>query len=88
MIIIKKFEVLGYAGLSWPSLAFLAFMALGDFLKQKMAFADKDKAQLTCFQQSNVKTNCQTSFTNLNHCVRELGAGKNLYLMGLVTQAK
>jgi hypothetical protein len=49
-------------------LAFLAFMALDDFFKQKMAFADKDQAQLTCFQQSDVKTNCQTSFTNLNHC--------------------
>ena len=35
-------EVLGYAGLCWPSLAFLAFMALDDFYKQKMAFVDKD----------------------------------------------
>jgi hypothetical protein len=26
----------------WPSLAFLAFMALDDFSKQKMAFADKN----------------------------------------------
>jgi hypothetical protein len=43
-------------------------MALDDFFKQKMAFAVKDYAQLTCFQQSDVKTNCQTSFTNLNHC--------------------
>ena len=42
VIITKKFEVLGYAGLCWPSLAFLAFMALDDFFKQKMAFADKD----------------------------------------------
>ena len=41
MIITKKFEVLGYAGLCWPSLAVLAFMALDDFFKQKMAFADK-----------------------------------------------
>ena len=38
----KDFEVLGYAGLCWPSLAFLAFMALDDFLKQKMAFSDKN----------------------------------------------
>jgi hypothetical protein len=29
------FEVLGYAGLCWPSLAFLAFMALDDFFQQK-----------------------------------------------------
>ena len=35
----KKFEVLGYAG---PSMAFLAFVALDDFLKQKLAFADKN----------------------------------------------
>jgi hypothetical protein len=42
VIITKQFEVMGYAGLCWHSLAFLAFMALGDFFKQKMAFADKD----------------------------------------------
>ena len=29
-------------GLCWPLLAFLAFMALDDFLEQKMAFADKN----------------------------------------------
>jgi hypothetical protein len=69
VIITKKFEVLGYAGLCWSSLAFLAFMALDDFLEQKMAFSDKNQAQLTCFQQSDVKTNFQTSFSNLNHCV-------------------
>ena len=51
-------------------LAFLAFMALDDFLKGKMAFPDKNQAQLTCFQQSDVKTNFRTSFSNLNHCVR------------------
>ena len=38
----KNFEVLGYASLCWPSLAFLAFMALDDFFKQKMAFADRN----------------------------------------------
>jgi hypothetical protein len=38
----KKNEVLGYAGLCWPSLAFLAFVALDDFLKQKLAFVDKN----------------------------------------------
>jgi hypothetical protein len=35
-------EVLDFAGLCWPSLAFLAFVALDDFLKQKMAFANKN----------------------------------------------
>jgi hypothetical protein len=34
--ITKKFEVLGYAGLCWASLA------LDDFLKQKLAFVDKN----------------------------------------------
>jgi hypothetical protein len=29
-------------GLCWPSLAFLAFMTLDHFLKQKLAFADKN----------------------------------------------
>ena len=29
-------------GLCWPLLAFLVFMALDKFLKQKLAFADKD----------------------------------------------
>jgi hypothetical protein len=41
VIITNKFEVLDFAGLFWPSLAFLAFVALDDFLKQKLAFADK-----------------------------------------------
>ena len=41
VIITNKFEVLDFAGLCWPSLAFLAFVALDDFLKQKLAFADK-----------------------------------------------
>ena len=44
VIITYKFEVLGYAGLCWPSLAFLAFMALDDFIRQKMAFDDKNQA--------------------------------------------
>ena len=42
LIITKKFEVLGYTGLCWPSLAFLAFVALDDFFKQKLAFVDKN----------------------------------------------
>ena len=68
MIITYKFEVLGYAGLCWPSLAFLAFVALDDFLKQKLAFVDKIQAQMTCFQQSDVKTNYQTRSEILKHC--------------------
>ena len=67
VIITYKFEVLGYAGLCWPSLAFLAFVAFDDFLKQKLAFFDKNQAQLTCFQQLDVKTNYQTRFSLLNH---------------------
>jgi hypothetical protein len=35
------FEVVVFDGLFWPLLAFLAFVALDDFLKQKLAFADK-----------------------------------------------
>jgi hypothetical protein len=42
VIITKKFEVLGYAGFCWPSLAFLAFVALDDFFEQKLAFVDKN----------------------------------------------
>ena len=41
VMITKKFEVLNFAGLCWPSLAFLAFLALDD-LKQKLAFADEN----------------------------------------------
>ena len=36
------FEGLAFDGLFWPSLAFLAFVALDEFLKQKLAFADKN----------------------------------------------
>jgi hypothetical protein len=38
-------EVLAFDDLSWPSLAFLAFVAfvaLDDFLKQKLALADEN----------------------------------------------
>ena len=42
VIITKKFEVLDFAGLCWPSLAFLAFVALDNFLKQKLTFSDKN----------------------------------------------
>ena len=40
--ITKKFEVLDFAGLCWPSLAVLAFTAFDDFLKQKMANGNKN----------------------------------------------
>ena len=36
------FEGLAFDGLFWPSLAFLAFVALDEFFKQKLAFADKN----------------------------------------------
>jgi hypothetical protein len=55
VIITKKFEVLDFTGLCWPSLAFLAFVALDNFLKQKLGFADKNQAHLTHFQPSNLK---------------------------------
>jgi hypothetical protein len=42
VIITKEFEVLDFAGLCWPSLAFLAFVALDNFFKQKLAFSDKN----------------------------------------------
>jgi hypothetical protein len=60
--------MLAFVGLHWPSLAFFAFVALDDFLKQKLAFADKIQAQLACFQQSDVKTNYQTRSVILKHC--------------------
>ena len=60
--------MLAFVGLHWPSLAFLAFVALDDFLKQKLAFVDKIQAQMTCFQQSDVKTNYQTRSGILKHC--------------------
>jgi hypothetical protein len=41
-MISKNFEVLDFAGLCWPSLAFLAFVALEEFFKQKLAFFDKN----------------------------------------------
>ena len=59
-------------GLCWPSMAFLAFVALDDFLKQKLAFFDKNQAELTCFQQSDVKTNYQTRSGILKHCVMSI----------------
>jgi len=37
-MISKNFEVLDFVGLCWPSLAFLAFVALDEFFKQKLAF--------------------------------------------------
>ena len=40
VIITEKFEVFDFAGLCWPS---LAFVALDEFSKQKLAFADKIK---------------------------------------------
>ena len=32
-------------------------MRIDDFLKQKLALVDKNQTELTCFQQSDVKTN-------------------------------
>jgi hypothetical protein len=43
------FEVLDCAGLCWPSLAFLAFVALDYFLKLKLAFADKKSSTIGLF---------------------------------------
>jgi hypothetical protein len=37
-MISKTFEVMDFAGLFWPSLAFLAFVALDKFFKQKLVF--------------------------------------------------
>jgi hypothetical protein len=54
-------------------LAFLAFVALDEFLKQKLAFADKNYPQLTFFQQSDIKINFQTRSSLLNHCVIVVG---------------
>jgi hypothetical protein len=42
----KKFEVLGYAGLCWPS---LAFVALDDLFKQKLAFVGKKISTIDLF---------------------------------------
>ena len=36
---LKKFKVLNFAGICWPS---LAFVALYEFLKWKMVFADEN----------------------------------------------
>jgi hypothetical protein len=41
-MISKIFEVLDFAGLCWPSLAFLAFVALDEFFKQKLTFFGKN----------------------------------------------
>jgi hypothetical protein len=41
---------------------------LDEFLKQKLAFVDKNQAQLTCFQHSDVKSKLQTRSGILNHC--------------------
>ena len=41
-LILKFWTLLAFVGLHWPSLAFLAFVALDDFLKQKLAFVDKN----------------------------------------------
>ena len=39
---LKFWTLLAFVGLCWPSLAFLAFVALDEFFKQKLAFADKN----------------------------------------------
>jgi hypothetical protein len=36
------YEFLDFPGLCWPSLAFLANVALDDFFKQKLAFFGKN----------------------------------------------
>ena len=36
------FEVLAFDGLFWPFLAFLVFLALDEFFKQRPAFGDKN----------------------------------------------
>ena len=43
------FEGLAFDGLFWPSLAFVAFVALDEFLKQKLAFADKKISTIDLF---------------------------------------
>jgi hypothetical protein len=60
VIITKKFEVLDFAGLCWPSLAFLAFVALDEFFKQKLAFADKKLSTIDLFPTIR----CQNQFPN------------------------
>ena len=60
---------MAFDGLFWPSLAFLALVALDEFLKQKLAFVDKNLAQLTYFQHSDVKNKLRTRSVILNHCV-------------------
>ena len=42
VIITKKFEGLDFTGLCWPSLAFLAFVALENFFKAKTGLYDKN----------------------------------------------
>ena len=39
---LKVWPFMAFYGLLWPSLAFLAFVALDEFFKQKLAFADKN----------------------------------------------
>ena len=41
--------MLAFVGLCWPSLAFLAFLALDDFFKQKLAFVDKKLSTIDLF---------------------------------------
>ena len=42
MVFLKVWPFMAFYGLLWPSLAFLAFVALDEFFKQKLAFADKN----------------------------------------------
>ena len=42
LMISKTFEVLDFAGLCWPSLAFLAFVALDEFFKAKTGLFGKN----------------------------------------------
>ena len=54
------FYVLGFDGLFWPSLAFLVFLGLDEFFKQRPAFGDENKAKLSCFQNQMSKPNSES----------------------------
>ena len=52
-----------FFGLHWPFWPLWSWI----FLKQTLIFADKNLAQLTCFQQSDVKNNLKMRSGILNH---------------------
>ena len=51
---------MAFDDLFWPSLAFLAFVALDKFFKEKMAFSDKKLSKIDLF--STIR--CQNQFPN------------------------